>query len=81
MMWFMMRGCKEQPATPEQEQELARLRAQIEVLRPVSAEDAAVSGTCVPEWTPGHQQAVHRTGRYGATRVKAAQIPEIEKIT
>lgn len=36
MMWFMMRGHghdKEQKATPEQEQELAALRAQVEALR------------------------------------------------
>lgn len=37
MMWFMMRGRSEQPATPDQEQELARLRAQIEALRPAPA--------------------------------------------
>ncbi|MBO1269673.1 hypothetical protein [Arthrobacter cavernae] len=40
MMWLMMRGRgrSEQPATPDQEQELARLRAQIEALRPVPAD-------------------------------------------
>ncbi len=62
MMWFMMRGRREQPATPGQEQELARLRAQIEALRPAPAEDAAASGNRVPERTPGHQHAVHRHG-------------------
>ena len=36
MMWLMMggRGTSEKAATPDQEQELARLRAQIEALRP-----------------------------------------------
>lgn len=38
MMWFMMRGRGTQPATPDQEQELARLRAQIEALRPIPAQ-------------------------------------------
>jgi hypothetical protein len=35
MMWLMMRGRagSEKPATPDQEQELARLRSEIEALR------------------------------------------------
>ena len=39
MMWLMMRGrgSTEKPATPDQEQELARLHAQIEALRPGKA--------------------------------------------
>jgi len=40
MMWFMMRGHGKDPATrgtPEQEQELACLRAQIQALRPEPA--------------------------------------------
>jgi len=38
-MWLMMhgRGRNAQPATPDQEQELARLRAQIEELRTTPA--------------------------------------------
>lgn len=39
MMWFMMRARSERPATPDQEQELARLRAQIEALRPAPADN------------------------------------------
>lgn len=40
MMWLMMRGRgrSEQPATADQEQELASLRAQIQALRPVPAD-------------------------------------------
>ncbi len=38
MMWFMMRGKgKTQDSTPDQEQELARLRAQVNAMRPVPA--------------------------------------------
>lgn len=39
MMWLMMRsrGPGEKAATPDQEQELAGLRAQIEALRPAPA--------------------------------------------
>ncbi|APX03582.1 hypothetical protein [Arthrobacter sp. QXT-31] len=43
MMWLMMRGrgSNEKAATPDQEQELARLQAQIEALRraPAGSED------------------------------------------
>lgn len=49
MMWFMMRGRSEQPATPDQEQELARLRAQIEALRPAPADN----GCSPPVARPG----------------------------
>jgi hypothetical protein len=37
VMWFMMRGMgrgKDQKPTPEQEQELAKLRAEVNALRP-----------------------------------------------
>ena len=37
MMWFMMRGQNHSKAAPGQEQELARLRAEVRALRPVPA--------------------------------------------
>jgi hypothetical protein len=41
MMWFMMRGGSNQPATPDQERELASLRAQIDALRPAATGDGS----------------------------------------
>lgn len=41
MMWFMMRGGSKQAATPDQERELASLRAQIDALRPATTGDSS----------------------------------------
>jgi hypothetical protein len=48
LMWFMMRGRgrNDQPATPDQEQELASLRAQIEELRAPAAFDERHPAPC-----------------------------------
>ncbi|WP_426997766.1 hypothetical protein [Pseudarthrobacter sp. N5] len=53
MMWLMMRGRSDQPATFDQEQELATLRAQIQALRPAPADFDRRHPAPRPEGNPG----------------------------